>query len=212
MNPNDIPRVEDDPVPPSRITLHHLAPITSYDPILQRDARIAGTGNFTPPSILLDFVYGVAAYRRWGSGKEIEKVVQQRFAEHYKLIPIPPRSPPSSDGDNSPEPDDHNDHDYEPGRLSRGRKQRQHMSDGMLQAMDDMLILSMLVRGTNPELMAAERHKREEMEELLAQNASQAKVQEWRESFLGPAITGPPSAETLPSGAGNGESSPLQTD
>ena len=86
------------------------------------------------------------------------------------------------------------------------------MSDGMLQAMDDMLILSMLVKGTNPELMAAERHKREEMEELLAQNASQAKVQEWRESSLGPAITVVPSAETLPSEASNDESSPLQTD
>ena len=46
-------------------------------------------------------------------------------------------------------------------------------------------MLSMLVKGTNPELMTAQRQKQEEMEELLAQEASQAKVQEWMESSLG---------------------------
>ncbi|KAF8323658.1 hypothetical protein F5887DRAFT_1025889 [Amanita rubescens] len=45
----------------------------------------------------------------------------------------------------------------------------------MLRAMDDVLALSVLVKGTTPELMAAERQKREEAEEL-------PKVQQWMQS------------------------------
>jgi hypothetical protein len=39
------------------------------------------------------------------------------------------------------------------------------MPDGMLRAMDNVLILSMLVKGAAPVLMAAERQRREEEEE-----------------------------------------------
>ena len=42
------------------------------------------------------------------------------------------------------------------------------MSDRMLEAMDDVLALSMLLKGTTPELMAAERWRQEEAEELCA--------------------------------------------
>ena len=52
------------------------------------------------------------------------------------------------------------------------------MSDGMLQAMDNI----MLVKGKTPQFIAAERQKRDEEEELCAKEASQVKVQQWRKS------------------------------
>jgi hypothetical protein len=145
-------------MPPIRITLQNLKPElhTIGYPLHQHDAPIAGTGVSPPPEVLLDFMYGVAAYRRWGSGHDISEVMQHRSTECHKSIPIPPASPVSSDGVSSPESHDSND-DYGPVRRRRGRN---HMSDGMLRAMDNVLILSMLVKGTTPELMAAERQAR----------------------------------------------------
>jgi hypothetical protein len=54
-------------MPPIRITLQHLKPElhTIGYPLHQHDAPIAGTGVSPPPNVLLDFMYGVAAYRRW---------------------------------------------------------------------------------------------------------------------------------------------------
>jgi hypothetical protein len=170
-------------MPPSRITLHHLKPHDSRFPIPQCDARIAGTGISPPSTVVLDFLYGVAAYRRWRSGQNIEEVVQHRFTEHYKSIPIPPASLPSSEGDRSPESDDlHDDDEYKPNRRPRGRNHSSNVSDGMLRAMDNVLMLSMLVKGTTPELMAAERQRREEVEELRAKETSRVKVQQWMHS------------------------------
>jgi hypothetical protein len=125
LDPADIPRVEADPIPFSRITLHHLEPDTSHFPIPQCDACMAGTGISPPSTVVLDFMYGVAAYRRWGSGQDIKEVMQQRFAEHYESIPIPPASPHSSDGDNSPEPDDPDDDDNIPNRQPGGGEKSQ---------------------------------------------------------------------------------------
>ena len=107
--------------------------------------------------------------------------MQQRFVEHYKSIPIPAASH-SSDSDSFPEPDDPNDGDYIPNRRPRGRNHSAKMSDGMLRAMDNVLALSMLLKGTTPESMATERQRREEAEELRAKEASRVKVQQWMQS------------------------------
>ena len=71
-------------MPPGRITLQHLKPDTSNDPIQQRDARITGTGISLPPNVLLDFMYGVAAYWRWGGGGD-----EVRHAVQFDGTPIP---------------------------------------------------------------------------------------------------------------------------
>ena len=107
---------------------------------------------------MLDFMYGLAAYHRWHSGEDIEKVMQDYFDKQYKSIPLPPAPPCASDSEC--------DHSLK-------------MSDGMLRAMDHALAFSMLLNRTTPELMAAERLKREEAEELLAMKASRVKVDHW---------------------------------
>lgn len=83
------------------MTIQHLKPdTTSRFPIPQFDARITSTGISPSPNILLDFMYGVAAYKRWGAGQEIKDVMLGRFTNHYGCIPQPPASasPASSDG------------------------------------------------------------------------------------------------------------------
>ena len=108
--------------------------------------------------------------------------MEDHVTKHYKSIPIPPASLPSSDGDSSPESDDdHHDKSYKP-RWPTGKNATLTMSDGMLHAMDDLLMLSMLLKGTTPELMATERQRQEEEEELCTKEDSQAKVQQWVQS------------------------------
>ena len=57
---------------------------------LQPDACMRGTGTLHPSTIILDYIYGLAGYQRWGTGQEIKELMQQCFTESYKSIPIPP--------------------------------------------------------------------------------------------------------------------------
>ena len=185
MDTADIPRVETDPMPPSRITLHHFKPDTSRSPILQWDARMAGTGIPPPSTLILDFTYGISAYLRWGSGQDIEEVMWHRFIESYESIPIPPAPVPhddDDDGDGGDDNDDDDDDEYIPNRQPRSRNHGSKMSDGRIRAMDNVLALSMRLKGITPQLMAAERQKQEEAEEVCAKAASCAKVQQWMQS------------------------------
>jgi hypothetical protein len=192
LKPADVPVVEEDSVPSSRLTLHFLKPETSRSRTPQYDAHITepGTGIPRPSALILDFVYGVAVYRQWGSGVEdIRQVLDARFSDHFKSIP--PLVTPLPNYDPSASPDDPKDADYVPedngsselddrtnGDQQRGRKHELNMSD----AMDTVLALSMLLKGTSPEQMAAERRRREESEELRAKEASRVKVEEWMQN------------------------------
>ena len=184
LDPADIPWVEEGPVPPSRVTLQNMKSPTGRHPVPAYDARMTGTGIKPPPSILLDFMYGVAAYRLWCGGGGIDEVMRKRFADRYQSIPPP--VPELSDGsDDGSDHEDPHDGDYEPNGRRRGKHHRSNMSDEMLRAMDNMLALSMFMKGTTPQAMAAERQRREEEEELRAQEASRAKAELWvRQSIV----------------------------
>lgn len=146
-----------------------------------------GTGTPRPSTIVLDYMYGAAAYRRWGRGQEIKDLMQQRFTESYKSIPIPPAPPHiSDDSDQNMESDDSKDLDYPLGEKKNRRRKHSDTSPEMLQAMDDILVLSMLIKGTTPESMAAEAQRRAEAEELHAQEASKVKVQQWMQNSESP--------------------------
>ena len=56
------------------------------------DANFQGTDS-VPPIILLNFMYGVAAYKRWKTLPG-EGMLKAYFAAHYEIIPVPrPRAP-----------------------------------------------------------------------------------------------------------------------
>jgi hypothetical protein len=127
-----------------------LEPPVATPPIPASDAKFTGTGFAPPPAILLDYMYGVAAYKCWGAG-QMDDLMQDRFLKHYKSIPMP-LSLSSSDSSNSG--------DHSRGSNSRPYRRRHHRPDispEMERAMQDLFLLSMFLKGTTPEAVAAER-------------------------------------------------------
>jgi hypothetical protein len=123
----------------------------SFDLGLSVDANFQGTDS-TPPMILLNFMYGVAAYKRWKSPPGVD-MINAYFAEHYQPIPVPP--PKDSDSDYLPE------------------------DTPMVEAMDELNMVLMYLSGITPEEAAIRREKRLEEEEKMAQEAGRRKVTEW---------------------------------
>ncbi|EDR02529.1 uncharacterized protein LACBIDRAFT_332334 [Laccaria bicolor S238N-H82] len=174
LQPADIPRVETGPMPPRRITLQHFR-IVNRAAIPQYDACITGTGTSPLSTIILDYMYGVAGYRRWGIGQKIKELMERRFTESYASIPIPPTPP-------SPRTKDDSDMESDDSKKKQKRRRHSDMSPEMLQAMDDILALSMLMKGRTPKSMAAEAQRQEKVEELRAKEASKVKVQQWMQN------------------------------
>jgi hypothetical protein len=130
LNPEDIPRLEDGPMPSNRMTLQFLEPpnadlIQPKDAVFQH-ARHYRDGNAPPPALLLDFMYGAAAYKRWGNGSEMKRVIDDKFLDDYQSIPILEKpADPSSGEDSESEFDDPTDGDYiDPGFESRRHRTR----------------------------------------------------------------------------------------
>ena len=145
-----------------------------------------GTGNSPPPSVILDFAYGAAAYKLWKGGPAIAQVMGKRH-EKYRNIPRRPTVPdPSYDNGEEDVASDPQDEDYRsPSSKHRKERYRSTTSEGMLRAMDDVLALSMWMKGHTRESLAAERQKRQELAEARAQEAGRLKAQQWvNASFL----------------------------
>ncbi len=148
---------------------------------LSVDANFQGTDDTTPPIVLLNFIYGVAAYQRWQSPPGIG-IIEKYFKDHYKGIPVPPPRAPSSEGENSFEEQDDLKKDptyYYPQKGRRRRMRGRQHTSARDKAMDDLNNIYMFVRGITPEGAAIEREKRLEEEEQTAQEAGRRKVMEW---------------------------------
>jgi len=181
----DVPRVETGDMPSDRITLQHLVLSNSLSPVLGFDAVMTGDNtkkSLPPPDVTLDYMYGAAAYKRWGAG-EIHETIEQYQRAHYKDIPLIERDDRDDDGDDdggsgSEDPSGN----YVDSKLSRKntvRRGHKEMSDGMLEAMDNIRYLSMMVHGITPHDIAVRRRKQEEEAESRAREASRIKVQRW---------------------------------
>jgi len=157
-----------------------LHPFTAFIHGAHIDALFQGTDRSLPlpPDIILDYMYGVAAYKCWSSRKDTHDIMKSYRTEHYAHIPVLPREPPSDDNDDTPEPDDPRDADYTPVPRRR-RYPSTRRGDGMAKTMDELNLVLMLLSGTTPEEVAKRREKRIEEEERVAQEASRSKVTEW---------------------------------
>ncbi|KAK0479976.1 hypothetical protein EDD18DRAFT_1312405 [Armillaria luteobubalina] len=177
LNPEDIPRVEEGDMPPSRITLQYMKLPQGRYTVPQCDALITGIGNPLVSTIILDYVYGVAAFKRWAGGPDVETMMQERFEALYESIPplLRPFSPEFNNDDIS----DVDPNDTSVTGSKHRRHHRCHTSDSMLHAMDTVLALSMYIKGNTFESLAAERERSMKEAELRAQEAGSAKVKEW---------------------------------
>ena len=69
------------------------------------DALFRGEGGSPPSTLILDYVYGVAAYNTWRSPAcGVSSIMNDYREKHYADI-LPPPWPPGDD-DNPPEPGD----------------------------------------------------------------------------------------------------------
>ena len=142
------------------------------------DALMMGTGNSPPPAVILDFMYGAAAYKCWHSGAAIDQVMKERYEDKYRYIPT--LISESSDRGEEDAESDPQDKDHQPSDSKRRKAHyRSTASEDLLRAMDDVLALSMFIKGNTPESLAAERQKREELAEARAQEAGRLKAQQW---------------------------------
>lgn len=137
---------------------------------LSVDANFQVTDS-TPPIILLNFMYGVAAYKRWKSPPSVG-VLKADFTERYKPIPVP--CPRALSGSFPDERDDPND----PGYLPEPEDSTEDTT-AMEEAMDELNMLLMYLSGITPEEAAIRGEKRLEEEEQMAQEAGRRKVMEW---------------------------------
>ncbi|KAI9438928.1 hypothetical protein H4582DRAFT_1877448, partial [Lactarius indigo] len=209
LDPTDIPRVEpsdrEGPVPTDHLTLHRLAMPPKYNPAAAETLRRTGSlgggvafalgsnvdaqfenTNSLPSVVILDYVYGIAAYKQWNSMRHhraIHDVMGNYHKEHYINIPtIEPRTPPDSGEFRDPTyvPGNSVDcHDPSHPPTSSSRYTFTRTGDEMAKAMDDVNAFLMSVLGITPEEAAKRREKRREEEELKVQEASRSKVMEW---------------------------------
>jgi hypothetical protein len=136
----------------------------------------------TPPSaVILDYMYGVAAYKYWGS-KLGRSVVERYYLEHYAQIPAPPRRPSSNSQSNSSFNDLDNPNNPSPTSPQEGHHRSPKMAKTMAKTMDELNLVLMLLQGTTPEEVANKREKEIKEEEEKAQEASRSKVMEWRDT------------------------------
>ncbi|KAN0082980.1 hypothetical protein V8E55_008775 [Tylopilus felleus] len=142
----------------------------SSTPVSNGTLKLTGVMEHTPPSFLLDFMYGAAIVKRWKY--DFSKVLAEN----------PKRSNPEDD-EFEVEPDDPNDskdHDWvEPsrGKQKGGTTFSSDLSAGLLKAMDEVILLSMLLKGTTPQSMAAEWDRRNKV--LRSQEHNREKVPQW---------------------------------
>ena len=72
---------------PYRITMQQFVPYSRIRPLPDDDAYLVGTDDSLPPAIVLDFIYGTTAYKRWRSDKEnVHEKLRSHFTEIYEPI------------------------------------------------------------------------------------------------------------------------------
>jgi len=190
LNPADVPRIEPGGMPTSRITLQHIIPPIGLFLIPQCDVRADWSSPLAPPSILLDYVYGVAAINRWGVN-DIHQMMTERHVAAFSHIPPFHYSPPTSDDEEVIESNDAADPDYKPpGAGYRHRTHDRSKESGLSRAMDFAFEFSMYLKGYPPgTTLAMVRQKQEEEAELRSRQAGREVVQRWLQTGAGTSNT-----------------------
>ncbi|KAI0291863.1 hypothetical protein BC826DRAFT_911984 [Russula brevipes] len=181
LDTTDIPRVETGPMPlaASRVTMQHIIPAVGLDRVLQRDVMADWSGPSAPPSILLDFMYGIAVIKRWAVDG-LRQMLDERHNDRFRDIPLIPRSDRADEDedDGDIEPDDTSGGDYEPhGVGCHHRIHHKSEESELSRALDDAFYLAMIFRPAPPGVPTAG-----EIQEERSRQEGREKVQRWLEA------------------------------
>ena len=138
-----------------------------YDALQNVDALFRGEGIPLPSTIILDYLYGIAAYKAWRSerGDSFDQMNAYRNV-YYAQIPPPPHGIDETDVTSGP--DNRNDSNYKP---PQPRKRYTPTRSGLEETMDELNMFLMYIHGITPEMAAERRQKEIEREEQAAQEA-----------------------------------------
>jgi len=86
---DDIPKgVRTHPETPFRISMQNLKPDDSYCSVPDTDAFLTAPEESLPPAIILDYVFGAAAYKLWKSNPDENHEKMRAYHEaHYQVTP-----------------------------------------------------------------------------------------------------------------------------
>jgi hypothetical protein len=154
-------------------------PKHAHDALQNVDALLRGEGDPLPSTVILDYVYGIAAYNAWRSqsGDGFDKIKAYRDEHYAKIPPLPSASRDYIDDDDTPVPDDPKDSDYKPHHSLVPTTKKSVLEE----TMDELNLFFMHIQGITPEMAAERRQKEIEREERAAQEAGRGKVLEWRD-------------------------------
>jgi len=155
--------------------MQRIIPDSSRRRVPDDDARLVGSESELPSVVLLDFIYGAAAYQRWKTDETVDSKLNSYCSEKYEKI-LSPKGPKlvPIESSGSEEVDISNGNSDDP-------DWREGMP-GMLDAMDKVMDISWKVRLRTmpvPEKVVARLQKEEEEEELREQEATRMKVLGW---------------------------------
>jgi len=136
------------------------------------DLRFQGTGTQPLSDVILDYMYGVAAFKCWGVEASRE-MLQKYYESHYKSVLLAAPNPHSGEAgsDSGGDGDDPRDADY-----VLNASQQHHSS---ISRDTEMNAFIMALQGTSQEDAAKRWEKRMDEEGRIAQQASPNKVMEW---------------------------------
>jgi len=168
-------------------TRGNVRPGTALSEGANVDALFRGEEGSLPSPVILDYAYGVAAYKCWhsrvhvGNGG-IPEVINNYRSDHYSHIPPLPPTPPDVTAYADDTDHDTSDPDYIPGAdaWKRHTSTKRRGGNEMAKTMDELNMLLMRINGTTREEVAERKQRIIEQGERAAQEASRSRVMEWR--------------------------------
>ena len=156
----------------------YITPHLAHSSLQNVDLLFRGEGFPLPSTVILDYVYGIAAYNAWRSERGDGFIQMEAYrVDHYGHLPPPSPAPPDDDDDSEAKtttPDDPNDFNYKPTQSREHYTSRRRSS--LEETMDELNTFLMYINGITPEMAA----KKREQEEQAAQEAGRSKVLAWR--------------------------------
>ena len=163
--------MESGETPASRTTIQHIIPYDKVElfPITQRDVLADWSGGDAPLNLLLDYVYAIAAIKRWAA-PDIQNMLKSRHETDYNTK-ISPSLKSNTDAESDGPTDSGSEYELSKSHTMDSERSRD---------MDFAFQFSMFFRGYPPgTTWQMLRQQQEEEAEVRSRQIAQEKVHRW---------------------------------